>query len=124
MRIHPMRAGAPALAGGNVSVRSLRNPIFLVTMVLALLPEVSWAGRVYGTAKDPKGQLVTHATIHLTNTRNNSAVTVETNDDGKYSVFLEPGWYSVVLDGADWTDVVRSSDGTSHQDIHFHERGK
>lgn len=53
-------------------------------------------GGITGTVTDPQGGVVPNASITITNTGTNSAVTVTTNDNGGYRVTnLQPGTYRV-----------------------------
>ncbi len=56
-------------------------------------------GAIVGTVKDPNDALVTNATVKVTNVKNGEVRSVETGDEGTYTVTnLEPGTYNVTAD--------------------------
>lgn len=56
------------------------------------------AGAINGRVTDPQGAVVPNASVKVTNTGTNSAVTVTANDDGAYRVTnLQPGTYNVEI---------------------------
>ncbi len=81
-----------------------RNPsskfIFIVlAIVLAagqLFAQSTVTGGIAGKITDPQGAVVPNAAVTVTNIGTNSAVTVNTNDDGGYRVTnLQPGTYRI-----------------------------
>lgn len=79
------------------SIRVLAAVLFAVALGIGNLSAQSTVtGGINGTVTDPQGGVVPNATITVTNTGTNAAVTVTTNSDGGYRVSnLQPGTYMV-----------------------------
>ncbi|HKX84327.1 MAG TPA: carboxypeptidase-like regulatory domain-containing protein, partial [Pyrinomonadaceae bacterium] len=81
----------------NISIKLLT--MIVLSLVLGMgqvFAQSTVTGGISGKVADPQGAVVPNASITVTNTGTNSAVTVTTTDDGGYRVFnLQPGIYRV-----------------------------
>jgi Carboxypeptidase regulatory-like domain/TonB dependent receptor len=74
---------------------------FLIAFSCALSrAQTAGTGTITGLVTDTSGAAVPNATVVITNTDTSVSRTIQTNNDGSYSVtFLQPGHYEVVLGG-------------------------
>lgn len=81
----------------NFSIKFLT--MFVLSLVLGfgqVFAQSTVTGGITGKISDPQGAVVPNATVTVTNTGTNSAVTVNTTNDGAYRVTnLQPGTYRV-----------------------------
>jgi hypothetical protein len=93
----------------------LRNMLFLLTLVLAVLPVMKAqeiTGQIRGTVTDATGAVVPNASVTVTNTDRNQVIrTLHTGPEGEYVAPLLPvGTYSVEVSASGFRVVV-------HKDI-------
>lgn len=86
----------PLNASDGLSLISLQPRIPRVDHIMRNRPDSSGGSTVRGTAKDPNGNVVSGATVTLTDSARNFTKTQSTNKDGAY-VFnaIPPGTYSM-----------------------------
>ncbi len=81
----------------NISIRFLA--ILALAVLLSVAPAMAQStvtGAINGRVTDPQGAIVPNASLTVTNIDTNSAVTVNTTDDGTFRVVnLQPGRYRV-----------------------------
>ena len=85
---------------------------FLLLMSLCASPVTAAqqeTATITGSVKDQSGAIVPKATVTVTNTQTNISVKTEADDTGFYIVpSLRPGEYSVTVESAGFSKVVRS----------------
>ena len=85
--------------------RFLWTAICVLSFVFAGTAQTESA-RIQGTVTDQAGASVPNATLTITNLDINREVTVQTNEDGGYSVLaLQPGRYRIVVTQTDFKTV-------------------
>ena len=81
----------------NLSVKLMA--IFAISLIagaMGIFAQGTVTGGIVGKVTDPQGAVVPNATVTVTNTQTNAAVTTTTTEDGTYRVSnLQPGTYRV-----------------------------
>jgi hypothetical protein len=73
--------------------------------ITGIMAQNQVTGAIRGKVTDPNGAVVPNATVTITNTGTNAAVTATSNDDGAFDVRnLQPGTYSVAATGSGFAD--------------------
>jgi hypothetical protein len=85
--------------------------LIVVAVCLLLLPAGASAqafGSVDGTVRDPKGDVVSQATVTLVNTSTNATRSITTSDDGAFQLSqVPPGEYQVRVEAPGFKTIVQ-----------------
>ena len=74
-------------------------------------------GSIFGTVKDPHGEVIYNATVTVTNPASGSSVTTKTNQDGLYAaVDLRPGTYNVSVASEGFQAITKTGIDVRLQD--------
>src|SRR6187397_376868 len=107
-----MLAALINFSGGSI-MKKPRLAFILLVIALCACPLAADAQQetatITGSVKDQSGAIVPKATVTVTNTQTNISVKTEADDTGFYIVpSLRPGEYSVTVESAGFSKVVRS----------------
>ncbi len=84
------------------------KPFSLVLVAISCLAAQEFRGTILGRVSDATSAVVPNATVTVTNTATNTAVTVQTGADGSYlAPFLIPGPYRITAEAAGFKKAVR-----------------
>src|SRR4051794_21455192 len=87
---------------------SISSVLFIAFLLLpSMVFGQAGTSTVTGTVSDPQGNVVTGASVTLTNTGTNTSRTTTSNDVGKYSFeFVQPGDYRIEVEAKNFKKSV------------------